>query len=137
MHVLINAGTTSGGTLEYSLDNLNYSTDLPKAINADTYYVYFKVVGNDNYLDLQADYITVIISKATPVVVAPTAKTLVYNGEEQILIDAASTSGGTLQYKLDTGSYSTNQLLMLVLTLFIIELLLMKIMLMSLKILLM
>ena len=46
------------------------------------------------------------ITKATPTVTAPTAKTLTYSGSAQELVNAGSTTGGTLQYRLgDTGTY--------------------------------
>ena len=54
--------------------------------------------------------ITVNSKEQTPATIttAPTAKSnLVYNGTEQELINAGIATGGTLQYKLDGGSYST------------------------------
>lgn len=42
--------------------------------------------------------VTVTINKATPVVTAPTAKTLTASGSALELVDAGSTTGGTLQY---------------------------------------
>lgn len=42
-----------------------------------------------------------------PLVVAPTAKELTYSGSAQSLINEGSTSGGTMQYKLGDGSWST------------------------------
>lgn len=49
------------------------------------------------------------ITKATPVVTAPTPKeNLTYTGEAQALINAGSTTGGTLKYKVGTGSYGTS-----------------------------
>ncbi len=105
---LINAGSTTGGTLLYSLNNINYSADLPSATNAGTYTVYYKVEGNDNYEGVDADSIPVTISKATPIITAPTAKTLTYNRESQVLINAGSTTGGTLLYSLDNIDYSAD-----------------------------
>mgnify|MGYP004647021679 CR=1 FL=1 len=46
--------------------------------------------------------------KQDPNYAPPTAKTgLTYNGRAQALINQGSTTGGTMQYKLDTGEYST------------------------------
>ena len=42
--------------------------------------------------------VTVTINKATPVVTAPTAKTLTASGSALELVDAGSTTGGTLKY---------------------------------------
>ncbi len=114
---LINAGTTTGGTLQYKLDNGTYGTSIPTATNVGTYTVYYKVVGNDEFNDVAEQSITVTISEAStptpgtktdPTVIAPTAKTLTYTGSAQALINAGSTTGGTLQYKLDNGNYGTS-----------------------------
>lgn len=61
---LISAGSTSGGTLQYSLDGTNYSTGIPTGTNAGSYTVYYKVVGNDNYSDVAAQTVSVSIAKA-------------------------------------------------------------------------
>jgi len=61
---LVTAGTTTGGTMEYSLDNVTYSTVLPKAINARDYTVYYRVTGDSNYNSVAAAYITSKIEKA-------------------------------------------------------------------------
>ena len=113
--VLVNKGTTTGGTLQYKLgDNGIYSTELPKAKAAGTHKVYYKVVGDDNYNDVAEASINVTIAEAstptktTPIVTAPTPKTLTYTGSAQELINAGTTTGGTLQYKLDNGTYGTS-----------------------------
>ena len=60
-------------------------------------------------LTLSADsVVTVTVKKHTPGVTAPTAITgLVYNGEEQTLIAAGSTTGGTLKYSLNGEDWET------------------------------
>ena len=62
---LVNAGSTSGGTLQYKLGSGEYSTTIPTATNAGTYTVYYKVVGGDNYEDVAEQNISVTINKAT------------------------------------------------------------------------
>ena len=48
------------------------------------------------------------ITKATPVVTAPTANTLTYNGEAQALVNAGSTDFGTMLYSLtENGEFTT------------------------------
>ncbi|MBO4682661.1 MAG: hypothetical protein J5618_02245, partial [Bacilli bacterium] len=59
--VLIGEGTTSGGTIFYSLDGINYYEDLPHMTNAGEYTVYYKVVGGTNYNDVEPATITAII----------------------------------------------------------------------------
>ena len=48
---LINTGTASGGTMQYSLDGSSWSTSLPTGINWGTYTVYYKVVGDASHAD--------------------------------------------------------------------------------------
>ena len=107
---LINAGSATNGTMQYKLNNGSYSTTIPKAKNAGTYTVYYKVIGNANYNDIAEKSISVTINKANSTLTkAPTAKTgLVYTGRAQTLINAGSATNGTIQYKLNNGSYSTS-----------------------------
>lgn len=70
-HVLINAGSTEGGIMQYRLDNGTYSTTLPTATNAGDYTVYYKVVGDATHNDTAEQSITVTIGKA-PLTGAPT-----------------------------------------------------------------
>ena len=106
---LVNAGRTTGGTLQYKLNNGSYQTNIPTATNAGTYTVWYRVVGNDEYLDVAEKSVSVTIKKATPNVTAPTAiQNLVYNSKQQELVNAGSTTGGTLQYKVGSRTYSTN-----------------------------
>ena len=189
---LVNAGTTTGGTLQYKLGaNGTYGTSIPTGTDAGTYAVYYKVVGDNNYNDVaEAGPINVTIaqtnitptvsitgwtygatantptvsgntgnasvtftyatkgtetfsetvptdageytvkatiaettnyngaeatadftiSKAAPTVTAPTAiSDLAYTGNAQALVNAGSTTGGTLQYKLGAnGAYGTS-----------------------------
>ena len=104
---LINAGAANNGTMQYKLNsNGTYGTSIPKAKNAGSYTIFYKVVGNNNYNDVAEKSITVTIKKANGSVTAPTAKTLTYTGSAQALVNAGSTSTGTIQYKLGTGSYN-------------------------------
>ena len=96
---LVNAGSVVGGTMQYSLDGVNYSAALPTGINAGSYFVYYKVIGDATHTDMAPQHFNVVIAKANPIVTAPTAIAgLVYSGEAQVLINAGSTTGGTLTY---------------------------------------
>ena len=64
---LVSAGEASAGTMQYSLDNETWSTDVPTATDEGTYTVYYKVVGNDNYNDVAAASISVTIGAAQPI----------------------------------------------------------------------
>lgn len=70
-HILINAGHTEGGIMQYRLDGGTYSTTLPTATNAGDYTVYYKVVGDASHNDTAEESITVTIGKA-PLTGAPT-----------------------------------------------------------------
>ncbi len=71
VQALINPGSTEGGIMQYRLDNGTYSTTLPTAVDAGTYTVYYKVVGDAAYNDTAEQSITVTIDKA-PLTGAPT-----------------------------------------------------------------
>ena len=63
---LVNAGTASGGTMNYSLDNSTWSTSIPTATDADDYTVYYKVVGDASHTDYipSPNTVAVTIAKA-------------------------------------------------------------------------
>ena len=61
---LVDAGVASGGTMQYSLDGISYSTNIPTGTNADTYTVYYKVEGDANHSDSNPVSISVTINKA-------------------------------------------------------------------------
>ena len=68
-------------------------------------------VTSANYLPYEITVTVTVNDKTTPVVTAPTAiASLEYNGSEQVLITAGSTTGGTtMQYSLTSGGgYSTD-----------------------------
>ena len=51
---LVTAGTATAGTIEYSLDEISWSADLPTAVNIGAYSVYYRIRGNANYNDVPA-----------------------------------------------------------------------------------
>ena len=61
---LITAGTATGGTLSYKLNNGTYSKELPTAQDAGDYTVYYKAVGDDDHEDTEERSFTVTIQKA-------------------------------------------------------------------------
>ena len=61
---LVNAGSTTGGELQYKLDNGSYGTTVPTATAAGTYTVYYKVVGGSNYNDVAEASVSVTIDDA-------------------------------------------------------------------------
>lgn len=63
---LLNAGSTSNGTIQYSANNSTWSTSIPTQTNAGTYTVYWRLVGDANHKDIPSTAINVTIAKATP-----------------------------------------------------------------------
>ena len=62
---LITAGTTNGGEWQYKLGtDGEYSTTIPTATNAGSYTIYYKLVGDDDYEDIEEQSLTVNIAKA-------------------------------------------------------------------------
>ena len=105
---LVNGGSATGGTLEYSLDGTTYGTAIPKGTDAKTYTVYYRVTADANHNDVAAASISVTIGKASATVTAPTAMTgLVYTGSPQVLINSGNVTNGVMLYSLDNNTYST------------------------------
>ena len=96
---------SSGATVMYgTAEGVYNQTSSPTITNvADSpLTVYYKITA-DNYAD-KTGLATVTINKGNPTIIAPTAKTLTYNGQAQALVNAGSTKDGTLYYALTTES---------------------------------
>ncbi len=94
---------SSGATVMYGTTEGTYDkTASPTITNvADSpLTVYYKITA-DNYVD-KTGSATVTVTKASPTVTAPTAKTLAYTGSAQELVNAGSTEDGTLYYAVTT-----------------------------------
>ena len=79
---LVNAASTNGGTVKYSIDNKNWSTSIPTGKAAKEYTVYYKVEGNKNFKDADVKEITNKINPRT--IDLNWNKELTYNGKEQL-----------------------------------------------------
>ena len=92
---LLNAGSTSHGTIQYSSNGSSWSTTIPSQTNANTYTVYWRLVGDANHTDVSSTSINVTIAKVTPVVAtSPSTRTgLTYTGSNQNLL-----SGGSMKH---------------------------------------
>lgn len=60
---LVNAGTTPDGTMQYSLNNTDWSTTIPKGKDAKTYTVYYKVKGDSGHSDSTVANVKVTIGQ--------------------------------------------------------------------------
>lgn len=86
---LLNAGSTSDGTIVYSSNGMDWSVTIPEETNAGTYTAYWKLIGDNMHLDVGPFTIEVTIAKAdqtAPVAVGAT----VYYGSTA----TATASGG-------------------------------------------
>ena len=115
---LITAGAAklhTAGTevpVKYCLtQNGAYSTTIPQATNAGTYTVWYKVDATDSYSGIDPQKLEVTIAKApagTGTVTPPTACTgLVFNEQRQQLVNAGSSTAGTITYCLGTDATNT------------------------------
>ena len=95
---LVAAGTAEGGEMQYALgenattapaDNL-YTTSIPTATNAGTYYVWYKIAGDENHNDTNPTCIELTLNKATPSYTAPTDLVATYG---DTLNDVTLTTG--------------------------------------------
>ena len=105
---LVDQGTATAGSLVYAAGKdaktaptSGWGTTIPTGKDAGTYYVWYKVEGDDNITGIAAKCITVKIAKATAEVSkAPTAKTLKENDKDQALVNAGTAKNGTLKYAI-------------------------------------
>ena len=109
---LVVAGTTTGGTMEYSLDGETWSSTIPKATHAGTYKVYYRVIGNQNFEDVdtgdfvEAEILPMIAAEAT-VTLSKTAYE--YDGTAKTPAATVTLDGVALQKDTDYEiSYSDN-----------------------------
>ncbi len=72
---LVVAGTANGGTLEYSLDQADWSAEIPTGTDAGSYTVYAKVKGDSNHNDSVIVPVSVTIAKR-PVTITIESKTI-------------------------------------------------------------
>jgi hypothetical protein len=86
---LVNAGSTSDGTIQYSRDNSSWSTSVPTATSAGSKTVYWKIIGDSNHNDKSSTSISVTIAKANQSAPSASGATTTYGSTAY-----ASASGG-------------------------------------------
>ena len=105
---LINAGsTTTGTTMQYRMANSAYSdwsTTIPKATNAGTYTVYYRVVGNSNYNDVDAKSVSVKIEKKANTLTLNPDNILIKVGNSFNITVNTNASAGTVSAKATSGN---------------------------------
>jgi hypothetical protein len=119
---LVTAGTVTGGTMVYSLDDgTNFYAAIPKAKDAGTYTVYFKAQGDGNHTDSEVKSVQVTIDKQTvasgDVQIELTPPSAQYDGNvkrpEVVVRDKKNNLIPATEYKVtyvdDSGENWTNQ----------------------------
>jgi len=104
---LIAEGTAKGGEMVYSAGGTTYGTTLPAMTNAGEYTVYYKVNGDKNHNDVDAQKLTVTIAPAELTQVTLVNDALTYNGEEQT-VQVANVMAGELAVDGDSYDVSGN-----------------------------
>ena len=99
---LVNAGSTTGGELQYALSaGGTYSTTIPQGTAAGDYTIYYKVVGGTNYEDVaEAGPVNKSIAQKTLTITAD-AKSKVYGAADPAL---TYTSNGLVEGDAITGA---------------------------------
>ena len=108
---LVTPGSTTTGTMHYySLDGKSYSTDIPTGIDAKTYTVYYKVVGDDNHEDSPAVELSVTISSkdVTNPTITLSQSSYFYDGTAKKPSVTVKDGDTTIDSKEYTVSYSNN-----------------------------
>ena len=106
---LITAGSSEDGEMQYRLgEEGEWSTNIPTAVEAGDYSVFYQLIGDDSHADVEATEILVNIAKVNAAIItAPVAlEDLVYNDEPLTLIEAGQAEGGEMKYSLDGENYA-------------------------------
>ena len=110
---LVNAGSTNDGTLYYAVTTENtaptdenlYTTSIPTVTDAGSYYVWYKVVGDNNHNDTAPDCVTVsVLSDNSKKETDVEANVLHYDGTDHKLVKEGTAKGGTMMYALGTNN---------------------------------
>ena len=100
-----NAGSGTGGTVQYSTDGGNtWSSDIPTATDPGNYTVQYKIAGDDDHADSDTGSFNVTVLSA------PEARSgLIYTGSDQALVTAPSAMPAGYErvlYSLDGETWS-------------------------------
>ena len=85
--ILISAGQTEKGKFVYKVNGGEWSETIPSGLDAGTYEISYKVVGDDNHNDSEERRITVTIAKKAVVVSGITAEDKTYDGNTSAVLN--------------------------------------------------
>ena len=108
---LANAGSVTGGTMQYSSDNINWGSTIPSGTNATSYTVYYKIVGDASHSDIAAQSISCSIGKADQSAPTATGATTTYNTTATATASGGGGQGSieweSAQSQTSVGSHTT------------------------------
>ena len=105
---LVTKAETTGGTLMFSSSKDDkWSNALPTESKPGKYTISYRVDGDKNYSDVPAKTHEVEIKKCQPRVSVSFKKGLVYNGNNQNLVEKAVGNGNSIYYKVDDGEWTS------------------------------
>ena len=92
---LVNAGTASGGSMEYSLDGAEWSSAIPTATKVGEYTVRYRVQGDANHHDAEGGSVSASITKAeTSIGLSASASSLSGGGTVTLSVDTSGLPAG-------------------------------------------
>ncbi|MDO4984939.1 MAG: Ig-like domain-containing protein [Prevotella sp.] len=102
-HALVSAGTAQYGTMKYALGtssapSSSYSTSIPTATNAGTYYVWYYAEGNGGFQDSTPDKVAVTVQKAAGTISFAEAQVIKTVGDPNYTQTATKTGDGSVSY---------------------------------------
>ena len=103
---LVTKAETTGGTLMFSSSKDDkWSNALPTESKPGKYTISYRVDGDKNYSDVPVKTHEVEIKKCQPRVSVSFKEGLVYNGNNQNLVEKATGNGNSIYYKVDDGKW--------------------------------
>lgn len=107
---LVTAGEAEGGVMKYSLNGVDYSENVPTALKAGSYSVYYMVEADGNHNDYIAPEPIAVVIKKADLTITANDKTIIY-GEEAVPFtesydgfkgnDDKTVLSGTLEFACD------------------------------------
>jgi LPXTG-motif cell wall-anchored protein len=106
---LVTAGEATGGTMQYALGTATeateqYTTSIPTATNAGTYYVWYKAKGDDDHLDSDPRCVTVYITNALYTVTSVENWEHTIDYPNDIIITVKRNTADNITYSMYTGA---------------------------------
>ena len=105
---LVNAGSATGGELQYKINNGAYSTALPEATDPGDYTIWYRVVGDINHMDISEASLSVTIG------VPSGSYTIhihdIFGGEYALCVNQATTIEQVKEMLADRTDYAKNQM---------------------------